>query len=248
MGSVMIFSAFLQALNQLGDRRFRRVLVIGVGLTLALLIAVYAAFLWVIQISTPETIEIPFIGPVGGLDTLLSWGSALLMIGLSIFLMVPVASAFSGFFLEDVAQAVEDRHYPGLPPAPQQKLWDVLVDSFNFLALLIAINIIAVLFYALSGPFLPLVFWGLNGLLLGREYFTLAAMRRIGRPAAKALRRKHFWTVWAAGILMAAPLSVPIVNLFIPVLGAATFTHLFHRLGGAPPVRAAPWARGPSGP
>ena len=29
---------------------------------------------------------------------------------------------------------------------------------------------------------------------------------------------------------MALPLTVPIVNLLIPVLGAATFTHLFHRL------------------
>ena len=24
--------------------------------------------------------------------------------------------------------------------------------------------------------------------------------------------------------------SIPLVNLFIPILGAATFTHLFHRL------------------
>jgi uncharacterized protein involved in cysteine biosynthesis len=29
---------------------------------------------------------------------------------------------------------------------------------------------------------------------------------------------------------MAVPLSFPLVNLFIPVLGAATFTHLYHRL------------------
>jgi uncharacterized protein involved in cysteine biosynthesis len=38
--------------------------------------------------------------------------------------------------------------------------------------------------------------------------------------------------IWVAGILMAVPLSVPLVNLFIPLLGAATFTHLFHRLNG----------------
>jgi uncharacterized protein involved in cysteine biosynthesis len=38
--------------------------------------------------------------------------------------------------------------------------------------------------------------------------------------------------VWLAGILMAAPLSIPLVNLVIPVLGVATFTHLFHRLAG----------------
>ena len=33
-----------------------------------------------------------------------------------------------------------------------------------------------------------------------------------------------------AGALMAAPLSIPLVNLVIPVIGAATFTHMFHRL------------------
>jgi len=98
------------------------------------------------------------------------------------------------------------------------------------MGLLIAVNAVALLLYAVSGPFIPLVFWGLNGLLLGREYFTLTATRRIGRTAAKALRRQHWGKIWIAGTLMAAPLSIPLINLIIPVLGVATFTHLFHRL------------------
>jgi uncharacterized protein involved in cysteine biosynthesis len=57
-------------------------------------------------------------------------------------------------------------------------------------------------------------------------------MRRLGRAGARDLRRRHRATVWLAGALMAAPLSMPLVNLVIPVLGAATFTHLFHRLAG----------------
>jgi CysZ protein len=28
------------------------------------------------------------------------------------------------------------------------------------------------------------------------------------------------------------PLTVPVVNLVIPILGAAAFTHLFHRIAG----------------
>ena len=32
---------------------------------------------------------------------------------------------------------------------------------------------------------------------------------------------------------MAMPLMVPIANLFVPVLGAATFTHLVHRLASS---------------
>jgi uncharacterized protein involved in cysteine biosynthesis len=221
---------FLKALGQLSDRRFRRVLGIGVLLSLALLVAIYAGFLAVIQYLTPESIEIPFVGPVGGLDTLLSWGSGLFMLGLSVFLMVPVASAFTSFFLEDVAQAVEDRHYPGLPPVTRVPFMDAVIDSANFFAVLVAVNVLALLLYAFAGPFVPVVFWAVNGFLLGREYFTLVAMRRLGREGAKALRRRHGAQIWLAGTLMAAPLSLPLVNLLIPVLGAATFTHLFHRL------------------
>lgn len=226
----MILSSFLKALAQLSDGRFLRVVLVGIALTLALLVGVYAGFLVLIQSFAPEAVEIPFVGPVGGLDTLLSWGSALLMIGLSVFLMVPVASAFSGLFLEDVARAVEDRHYPDLPPVPRLPWAEALTDAFNFFALLVAVNIVALVAFVMAGPAAPFVFWALNGFLLGREYFTLVAMRRLGRQGAKDLRKRHWGRIWAAGVMMAAPLSVPLVNLVIPVLGVATFTHLFHRL------------------
>ncbi|WP_050526277.1 EI24 domain-containing protein [Pseudorhodobacter aquimaris] len=231
----MIFGAFIKALAQLGDPRFRRVMYWGVGLTLALLVAIYALFLWAIQTFVPAAIEIPFVGPVSGLGTLLSWGSALLMIVLSVFLMMPVASAFTSMFLDDVSQAVEDRHYPTLPPALKQSFGDAMVDTLNFFGLLVALNVLALMLYPFAGPFIPVVFWAVNGMLLGREYFTLVAARRLGRPAAKALRKRHWLTVWWAGSLMAAPLSIPLVNLFIPVLGAATFTHLFHLLNNQLP-------------
>jgi len=230
MGVPVIFADFQKALAQLTDPRFRRVLLWGVGLTLALLVGVYAGFLWAIQVFVPDSITIPFVGPVAGLDTLLSWGSAFLMIVLSVFLMMPVASAFTSLFLDDVAQAVEDAHYPGLGTAQKQGFADAAIETLNFFALLVTVNVLALILYAFAGPFIPVVFWAVNGLLLGREYFTLVASRRLGRKAARALRKRHWLTVWWAGGLMAAPLSIPFVNLLIPVLGAATFTHLFHRL------------------
>lgn len=239
----MIFADFFRALAQIGDRRFRRVLFLGIGLSFLLLVGVYALFLGAIEMFTPETITIPFVGEVAGLDTLLSWGSLVLMIGLSVFLMMPVASAFSGLFLEDVAAAVEDRHYPQLPPATRVPLFDALIDAVNFFALLVAANVLALALYAFAGPFIPVVFWAVNGFLLGREYFQLVAMRRLGRAGAKALRKQNWLSVWVAGTLMAAPLSLPLVNLVIPVLGVATFTHLYHRLQAR--AEAGPSSRSP---
>jgi uncharacterized protein involved in cysteine biosynthesis len=229
----VILGDFLKALAQIGDRRFRRVMWLGIALAFALLFAIYALFLWAIDGLDPGTITIPLAGEVRGVGTLLSFGSILFMIGLSVFLMVPVASAFTGLFLEDVAAAVEDRHYPDLPPVPRLPLWDVVSDSVNYFGLLVGVNAVALAGYIFTGPLIPVFFWALNGLLLGREYFMLVAMRRLGRQGARAMRARHFWRVWGAGTLMAVPLSVPILNLVIPVLGAATFTHLYHRLAAS---------------
>lgn len=226
----MILTAFFRALGQIGDPRFRRVLGLGVLLSLALLAGVYALFLWAVQALTPDTLEIPFVGPVTGLHSLLSWASLLLMLGLSVFLMMPVASAFSGLFLDEVVEAVEARHYAALPQVPRLPWGDALIATFNLFALLVAVNLLALFVYPFVGPAAPFVFWGVNGYLLGREYFDLVAQRRLGHEGARALRRQNAGTVWLAGVLMAAPLSVPLVNLLIPVLGAATFTHIVHRL------------------
>jgi uncharacterized protein involved in cysteine biosynthesis len=226
----VILTAFLKALGQLGDRRFRRVVFLGVLLALALLVGVYAAFLQLMWWATPDQVEIPFVGPVTGIDTLLGWASLLVMLGLSVFLMVPVAAAFTGLFLEDVADAVEDRHYPHLPPAVPLSWTEALRQSVNFLGLVLAVNAVALFLYPMVGPAVPLLFWVVNGFLLGREYFTLVALRRISIDEARALRRRNGLRLWIAGTLMAAPLSIPILSLVIPVLGVATFTHLFHRM------------------
>lgn len=202
-------------------------------LALALLFAVYVLFLQAIWWLSPDAIELPVIGPVTGIDSILGWASIFFMIGLSIFLMVPVASAFTGLFLEDVADAVEDQHYPHLPPATPLRLGEGLRQSVNFLGIVIAVNLGALFLYPFVGPGIPLLFWAMNGFLLGREYFTLVALRRLPPSEVKAMRRRNRWLLWLAGTLMAAPLSVPFVNLFIPVLGVATFTHIYHRLAVA---------------
>lgn len=231
MGLRMILTDFLKAIGQLPDPRFRRVLGLGIMLTIALLVGAYALILWVIEATTGQGIEVPGVeGPVMWIGDLLSWGSLGIMIFLSIFLMVPVASAITSLFLDDVAQAVEDRHYAYLKPVPRVPFFDGLRDTVNFLGVLVGANILAIFAYVLL-PFLaPFIFYALNGYLLGREYFQIAAMRRLGRDGAKDLRKQHTGQIWLAGCLMAVPLSIPLINLLIPILGAATFTHLFHRL------------------
>ncbi len=228
----MIFSDFSKAVSQLTDRRFIRVLFFGIALTVALLFGIYALFLTAISSFGPDVLTLPIVGEITWVKDLLGWGSVLIMFGLSFFLMIPVASAFTGLFLEDVARAVEQKHYPNLPPTSRVPFGETLVDTLNFLGLLIGANILAVILYTVLNVFSPLAFWTINGYLLGREYFQMAAMRRLGRIGAKAFGKKHRFEIWVAGVLMTIPLTIPLVNLLIPVLAAATFTHMFQRLEG----------------
>jgi uncharacterized protein involved in cysteine biosynthesis len=228
----MIADAVGKALGQLGDPRFRRVLALGIGLTVALLFAATALFVWVVGWIVPDSITLPWIGEIAWVDDVASWAVVPLMLVLSVFLMVPVASAFTGIFLDDVTDAVEARHYPALGPAPKVPLATALRDSAGFLGVIVAANLAALVPYILLAPLAPVIFLALNGYLLGREYFQLIAMRRLGREGAKAARRRNAGTIWLAGAVMALPLSIPVVNLLVPVIGAAAFTHLFHRLEG----------------
>ncbi|MCK0139734.1 EI24 domain-containing protein [Aliiroseovarius sp. F47248L] len=226
----MILDDFFRSVGQMADPRFRSVLMKGLALTVGLLITITVAMTWLVGFLVPDTLSLPLIGEVSWVDGLAWWASFLLMIVLSVVLMVPVAGAFTGIFLDDVADAVEARYYPELPPAPEVPLVETTRDSLGFLGVIVGVNLIALILFFFVGPLAPILFWVVNGYLLGREYFQLAAMRRVGRAEANRLRSGNNLQIWLAGTLMAIPLSIPLVNLLIPILGAATFTHLFHRV------------------
>ncbi len=226
----MIRRSFLAALGQLDDWRFLRVVLIGVALSAALLAGLSLGALQLSRHLIPGVLPLP----AGGWAVAAAgWGVFAVMAVLSVFLMVPVAALFSGLMLEGVADAVEDRHYPHLPATRPGSAYESLIGALNFFGVLVAVNLLALVLYGWTGPLAPLAFWALNGYLLGREYFQTVAGRRLGKAEARALRRANRGTIWLAGTLMAAPLSIPGVNLLVPVLGVATFTHMFHALTGS---------------
>ena len=221
-----------RALGQLGDPRFLRVLAWALLLTVAGLAAVVWAVMLGLGWLLPETVTLPWIGPVTFVDDLVDWAAVALMLALSVVLMVPVAAGVVGFFLDGIAEAVEARHYPALPPARGLGWAEQVGDALRFFLIVCAANLVGLVIYLTVAPLAPVIFWLVNGFLLGREYFQLVAARRLGTAAAADLGRRHFWRVWASGTAMAVPLSIPVLNLVVPILGVAVFTHQFHRLVG----------------
>ena len=230
----MILSDFLKSVAQFDDPKFRRVLWRGMGLTIALLIAACLLVNFGINQLLSSAWAANLIGDQSWLGALINIGGALFTIALSIWLMVPVTSAIIALFLDEVAQAVEARHYPHLPKQTATKLQDQILVGIRFLGILLLANVGALILSMIVPLLAPFVFWATNGYLMGREYFQMAAMRRLPRAQAQELFQRHQGSIWTAGVLMAIPMSIPLVGLFIPILGAATFTHQFERLRALP--------------
>jgi uncharacterized protein involved in cysteine biosynthesis len=74
------------------------------------------------------------------------------------------------------------------------------------------------------------VFVGLNGYLLGHEYFEVIALRRLDPIEARAMRRRFTGTLLVGGMAIAGLFAVPVVNFVAPVLATAFMLHLFEGL------------------
>jgi CysZ protein len=99
------------------------------------------------------------------------------------------------------------------------------------LALLgIAINLLALPLYLLLPGLNIVLFYGLNGWLLGREYFEMVALRRLDERELRAAWRAHWPRLLVGGVVIAVLLTVPLVNLAAPLIAAIFMLHLFENL------------------
>jgi CysZ protein len=222
-----VIGAFLRAAAQLPDPRLRRILWLGLAGSAAVLALLYGA-VWVVLVKTT------FVGPPfieGALDVL---GGSLALY-LTWILFPAAVTGIVGFLSEAIALAVEARHYPFLPPAAGVPLRTAAGSTAKLVVLLVALNLLAAPLYLLLlaiPPFTvisPFVFYGVNGYLLGREYFEVVALRRLTHVQAEILRRARSTRVFLAGVVIAALMTVPIVNFVAPIIGIAAMVHLFER-------------------
>ncbi len=158
-------------------------------------------------------------------------------IGLTVLFFPAVATLFIAIYLDDIAQAVERRHYPDDPPGQAVPLGRSIVLSIRFAALVIALNILVLPLYLFIVS-LPLIFYSLNGYLLGREYFELVARRHVDESTVQQMRKLHGFRVFITGVVSAVLLTVPLVNLLAPIVATAAMVHLFKRLAAADGVGA----------
>lgn len=216
--------ALFLAFRQLGDPAFRLPLILGVlgaALAVAGLIGLAAWLAGWAAAGGPEWLA--WITQAGGAaaGVFLGW-----------WLFLPVALGIASLFTDTIAGAVERRHYPGLP-APTGA--SVLMQAgygvwFGAKLLLLQMLLLPLFFIPVLGALLALLI-AAHG--LGAGLLREVALRRMNLAHSRIAWQRLRWQGWLLGLALALMATVPLLNLFVPIIGIASATHLLLRgLGG----------------
>ena len=211
----------LDAFAEIFSPPFRRVLWRSLGLTAAILVLVGVAL-------DRLALSYVHVGPAW-LSFLISAVVALGLVVGMIFLAPPTASLVAGFYLDEIAAIVERSIDPRAPPGRPLPFAPSLALGLRFAALSLVVNGIVLALTIFTGVGLA-AFFVLNGYLLGREYFELAAMRHVSAGEARALFDRHWPEVFAAGAIVTVLVAVPVLNLLTPLFATAFLTRVYKRL------------------
>jgi CysZ protein len=244
-----MLDAAIKALAQILSPPMRSILWRSVGLALVLItvlaIGLQRLLSW-FAIYGEEWAEAMlgsgFHTPLNVLAWIVSIAAGLGVVLGGIFLMPAITSLVASVFVDEVADHVELEHYPAERPGVALPLGLAMREGVKTALLTILVYLIALPFVFLAGAGF-IVFFIATAWLLGREYFELAAMRFRPPTEAKAMRRDNAVTIFTAGLIIAAFVSIPIVNLATPLFGMALMVHMHKRLSGSRPELIEPGRR-----
>lgn len=132
------------------------------------------------------------------------------------------------FFDNKIATLIEKQYYPDAKPPNNFPWMSEFVHDLKFSLSAILFNILALPFYLIPVVNVIIFYW-LNGYLLGKEFFVMVARRYMPVAEAEKLRRAKSQKVLIGGVLLTLAATIPIINFVAPFWGIALMTHLFHQ-------------------
>lgn len=239
----MVLHGLSEGLRQSGDPRFRKVFILGT-LMAALVFAgllVGLITIWPEDLNADYTITgssmvdwvlNKILNGIFWLFTEYDWLSKASVFLFTIWFLFPaISTLFMGLYLDDIVDAVEDKHYPAARSSRISNVMEAMGIALRIGLMSLLVNILALPFYVFLlftgvGPIV--LYYVINSYLFGREYFEMVASRHFLPKDARRLRRMNRDKSLMGGAVITFLFSIPIVNLFTPILGVAMMVHVFH--------------------
>jgi uncharacterized protein involved in cysteine biosynthesis len=221
-----MIQTFTRSLAQFTDRTILAILLKVILLTILLFIlfgiAAYFGLLWLFA----------WLGWTdGGFAAAATAAIIAILTGLLLFRIVAIFVL--NIFSDDIVDAVERRHYPERAETAKPPGYAIGIKmGFASVGRALGYNILAAPLYVLllvTGIGLPIAFFAVNAVLLGRDLQDMVAARHV-------TNYRNLTAEWSLpkgqrfflGLVAALLLAVPFVNFLAPVLTAAMATHLVH--------------------
>ena len=244
-----MFEAAVKALTQIVSPPMRSILWRSIGLALVLItvlsVGLQRLLSWLATSgqSWAEAMLGPGAhSPLYVVSWIVSVAAGLGIVFGALLLMPAITSLVASVFVDEVADHVEREHYPAEPPGIALPFALAMHEGIKAALLTILVYLIALPFVFVAGAGF-IAFFIATAWLLGRQYFELAAMRFRSPAEAKAMRRENAATIFTAGLVIAAFVSIPIVNLATPLFGMAFMVHMHKLLSGPRPELIKPSRR-----
>jgi CysZ protein len=228
----MLHAAF-KALTEIVSAPMRAILLKSAGLALVI-IAVLGIILHRIILVLLENVA-TWAEQTSGFTFHIVWTSIAWILSIisglgiitgALFLMPAVTAFMGSFFADEIAVFVENKYYPTEAPGRSAPFRYAFFEGVKSALLALAVYFCLLPFFLFGGLGVALLFIA-SAYLLGREYFELAAMRFHEPAEAKVLRKMNSTYVFMAGIVIAAFVAIPFVNLATPVFATVFMTHIY---------------------
>lgn len=217
-----MFASARKAFAMIFDRAFLGVVLNALILTLVLFVTLFIGLQYALHYL--PTLGWPWVNAAA------DFIASILLIVVFVFLGAPVAAIFASFFLDHVAQKVEQTYYPADAPPSGAPFWGSFVAGLRLSGAVIAVTFVLLpVDVALPGLGSAITIIA-DGWLLGREYFELAALRHLSRGATQSVRKRHGFAIFGGGLLIALLSAIPVINFIAPLFGVALMVHVFKRI------------------
>lgn len=225
-----MWRAFTLSVDQLGDAAILKILAKSLSITLFLSGLIGWGLYTLVDAQFDALLR--WFGARSEADWVGDTLAFLLVIFMLVIVFRALAVAILNFFGDEVVAAVERRHYPAamLNAKPVSIALSIRLASRSVLRVvgvnLLFLPVYIFLFIVGIGP---LLFILVNALLFGRDLGEMVAVRHVrGADLTAWLRENRFDRAMLGGVVTLL-FMVPVVNIIVPLLGAAMATHVFHR-------------------
>lgn len=191
---------------------------------LALLNLVIAVTLTVLAAGALIKYVVPLIPDGGGwlanVSTAGEFIASVAVVVLAVALSPAISMMVGGVLFFDIAADRVEKKI-GAPKGRMVPVHEGVWNGIRIGLPALFLNMIAIPFY-----FIPVinavVFYTLNGFLMGREYATVTAARHMSYADAVSFRKRHGGAVFVVG------LACSVIPFFAPLVGASAMTRLVH--------------------